>query len=374
MRYMKLAYRLLVVMLVVLACSCASVGSVAHAETLSATGAVTDQSVFPTGAATDQAAADTNLKSLEAQAAAAGIGVRTVKGVKIFHTTDGQDLTMVKCCDGSDDVLDQYGEPISLETALQWQLGLPISGEAYRNIPENSSQRSIVSALSVVKIPNPVPYSQKDPAWASVLLGTSQQYPNGPNPSLRPTIGAEGCMVTSSAMEAATYLLRISGTIVVTPATLNTWLVSNGGFDLDTKELYYNNMNFGKMVLLTGIWAVWRSALHSEVTVAGIYSTARTMIAGTFNTAAKPSLPIVLMNKTGIPEHHCAWYGTDGYYDSTASPKYNARSNFIIQPTLTNYSNDSLKCSFDPNDPLGGNNGYLPVNGQSLMVVACWRK
>lgn len=368
MKYLKQMCHLLVVVLVVVAFSLVSVVSPAHAETVAPTGAATDPSVDSTNPV-----ADSTVDALAAQAAATGIGVRTVNGVKVFHTTDGQDLTMVKCCDGSDSVLDQYGEGVSLKTALQWQLGLPISGEAYRNIPENSNQQ-ITSAQSPVKIQGPKCYSQKDPTWASVLLGTSQRYsPNGPDPSLRPTIGAEGCFVTSAAMEAATYLLSISGTIV-TPATLNTWLVSNGGFDLDTKQHYYNNMNFGKMASLSGIWAVWRSALHSEVTVAGIYSTTRAMIAGTFNTAAKPSMPIVLMNKTGIPEHHCAWYGTDGYYDSTASPKYNARSNFIIQPTLTNYSNDSLKCSFDPNDPLGGNNGYLPVNGQSLMVVACWQK
>ncbi len=183
MKHQKYTYRLLVVTLVVLAFSFVSIGSLAHAETLSATGAATDPSVDSTNPV-----ADSTVDALVAQAAATGIGVRTVNGVKVFHTKDGQDLTMVKCCDGSDDVLDQYGEPISLETALQWQLGLPISGEAYRNIPENSSQRSIVSALSVVKIQNPKCYSQKDPAWTSVLLGTSQRYPNGPDPSLRPLL------------------------------------------------------------------------------------------------------------------------------------------------------------------------------------------
>lgn len=353
MKHQKYTYRLLVVTLVVLAFSFVSIGSLAHAETLSAT----DQSVDSTNPVADSTV-NATVDALAAQAAAAGIGVRTVNGVKVFHTTDGQDLTMVKCCDGSDDVLDQYGEPISLETALQWQLGLPISGEAYRNIPENFSQRSIVGALPVVKIQNPKCYSQKDPTWASVLLGTSQRYPNGPDPSLRPTIGAEGCMVTSSAMEAATYLLSIGGTIV-TPATLNTWLVSNGGFDLDTNELYYSNMNFGKMVLLPGIWAVWRSALHPEVTVAGIYSTARAMIAGTFNTAAKPSMPIALMNKTGIPEHYCAWYKSDG---STSGS-----NNSIVQPTRTECSDGSLKCTIAAS-------GYSPENDQYLMRIACWRK
>ncbi len=41
----------------------------------------------------------------------------------------------------------------------------------------------------------------------------------------------------------------------------------------------------------------------------------------------------------------------------------------IVQPTPHPVSDTTLECRFEPS----GNKGYLPVNGQSLMVVACWR-
>jgi len=94
------------------------------------------------------------------------------------------------------------------------------------------------------------------------------------------------------------------------------------------------------------------------------------MINGSYNTAVAPSMPIVLMSKSGVPEHHCAWYGTDGYYNDMVSPKYHASNNFIIQPTLHAVSDTTLECTFESS----GNKGYSPVNGQSLMVVACRRK
>ena len=93
-----------------------------------------------------------------------------------------------------------------------------------------------------------------------------------------------------------------------------------------------------------------------------VYVMAQNMIAGTFNKYVKLSMPIVQMNKAGVSEHHCAWYGTDG----TTTPSHN----LIVQPTLHPVSDTTLECTFDHN----GNKGYSPVNGQSLMVVACWRK
>lgn len=126
--YVKLAYRLFVVILVIVACSCTNVGSGVHAETLSVTDAATDQSVTSTNPAPDSTVSAT-VDALAAQAAAAGIGVRTVNGVKVFHTRDGRDLKMVKTCGGSDAVIDQGGEVTGLETALDLELNLPIRTE-----------------------------------------------------------------------------------------------------------------------------------------------------------------------------------------------------------------------------------------------------
>jgi hypothetical protein len=77
------------------------------------------------------------LLDLEDLAAKKGIGVHTVNGVKLFRLNDGTDLEMTKSSDGSDDVVDKYNEVISLKTALQWQLGLPITGEAVSSADED---------------------------------------------------------------------------------------------------------------------------------------------------------------------------------------------------------------------------------------------
>jgi hypothetical protein len=338
MKYPKQMYRLLVVVLVVVAFSLVSVVSPAHAETLSAT---------------DQAAADSTLESLEAQAAAAGIGVRTVNGVKVFHTRDGQDLEMVKICNGGGDaVKNQGGEVIWLETALQWELRLPISTEVVRNLPGGSNQRQTL-LTTVLDTIDPVPYAQNDSRWGGLPLGWGRID--------RPTIGAEGCFVTCTAMEAATYGLSVYYSDVMDPGTMNAWLVQRSGFSYCASEDAYNDLIFEAMTLLPGIYGVWNSNLHFT-TVADVYATARDMIAGTFSTYVKPSLPIVLMSKSGVPTHFCAWYGSNGTQDPT--------TNLIVQPTLHNVSNTSLECTFVP----GGNNGYSPSDGPYLMRVACWRK
>ena len=80
------------------------------------------------------------LLDLEDLAAKKGIGVHTVNGVKLFRLNDGTDLEMTKSSDGSDDVVDKYNEVISLKTALQWQLGLPITGEAVSSADEDSGK------------------------------------------------------------------------------------------------------------------------------------------------------------------------------------------------------------------------------------------
>ncbi len=149
MKYPKQIYRLLVVVLVVVAFSLVSVVSPAHAETLSAT---------------DQAAADSTLESLEAEAAASGIGVRIVNGVTVFHTRDGLDLEIAKICDGSDGVK-YHEEVMTLESALAWQL----SPQTDMGITGDSEER-IMSAMPVATM-YPVCYAQRDPMWNDVLLG-----------------------------------------------------------------------------------------------------------------------------------------------------------------------------------------------------------
>jgi hypothetical protein len=80
------------------------------------------------------------LRDLEDLAAKKGIGVHTVNGVKLFRLNDGTDLEMTKSSNGSDDVVGKYNEVISLKTALQWQLGLPITGEAVSSADEDSGK------------------------------------------------------------------------------------------------------------------------------------------------------------------------------------------------------------------------------------------
>lgn len=59
----------------------------------------------------------------------------------------------------------------------------------------------------------PVIYSQRDPQWASLTLGTGAT-----------TIGQEGCLMTCAAQ-----MLTECGTIM-RPDALNSWLKSNSGF------------------------------------------------------------------------------------------------------------------------------------------------
>jgi hypothetical protein len=72
------------------------------------------------------------------------------------------------------------------------------------------------------------PLAQRDPSWASIQLGTSSK-----------TIGSHGCLITS-----ATMMLRYFGKDL-TPATLNTWLKANNG---------YQNSN----------WFVWSSLKYLD--------------------------------------------------------------------------------------------------------------
>jgi len=349
MKHQKYTYRLLVVMLVVVAFSLVSVVSPARAETLSAT----DQSVVPTDAATDQAAADGNLRSLAAQAAATGIGVRTVNGVKVFHTRDGRDLEMVKICDGSDGVR-YYGETLTLESAFAWELhphtGIELPGDL--KLPGDSNQRTM-SALPIAAL-NPVTcYAQNDSRWGGLPLGWGRIN--------RPTIGAEGCIVTSAAMEAATYGLSVYYSDVTNPGTMNAWLVQRSGFSWNTTDGAYTDIIFERMSLLSGIGGTWQS-WQNFTSIALVYSCARSFIVG--SSSVKPSLPIVKMEKyvgTTHYVHYCAWYGSDG--------TQTAASNLIIQPTLTNYSNESLKCTFVCGV---GNKYYSPVTTTDLMRVA-WK-
>jgi hypothetical protein len=79
------------------------------------------------------------LHDLEDLAAKEGIGVRTVNGIKVFHTKDGRDLEMSTTSDGSDCVVD-HGEVMLLKSALQWQLNLPITGEIASSAEDTSEQ------------------------------------------------------------------------------------------------------------------------------------------------------------------------------------------------------------------------------------------
>ncbi|RIE10210.1 hypothetical protein SMC3_07330 [Candidatus Cryosericum hinesii] len=79
------------------------------------------------------------LHDLEDLAAKEGIRVRTVNGIKVFHTKDGRDLEMSTTSDGSDCVVD-HGEVMLLKSALQWQLNLPITGEIASSAEDTSEQ------------------------------------------------------------------------------------------------------------------------------------------------------------------------------------------------------------------------------------------
>jgi len=356
MKHQKYTYRLLVVTLVVLAFSFVSIGSLAHAEAPSATGAATDPSADSTNPV-----ADSTVDALAAQAALAGVGVRVVNRVKVFHTGDGVDLEMVKLCNGGDAVKDQGGELVSLQSALQSQLHLPISTEISRNIPARFTLTGTPAEIS------PACYSQHDTQWSRILIGTTSSIPSTQDPSLPSsgnTMWRKGCFITSTAMEPGTYHVsladynytnhRLTGTTsIANPKHMNYWLIPNGGLNAT------GSMYFEAMANLPGIYGLWQSKYHWTGSYADIYVSARDMVAGTFSSFARPSLPIMLMNKTGIPEHYCAWYKSDG---STSGS-----NNSIVQPTRTECSDGSLKCTIAAS-------GYSPENDQYLMRIACWRK
>lgn len=87
------------------------------------------------------------LHDLEEMAAKQGIGVRTVNGIKVFHTKDDGDLAMSTTSDGSECVL-THGESLSLKSALEWQLNLPVTSEIHPN-PENHSAQYLSTAQAV---------------------------------------------------------------------------------------------------------------------------------------------------------------------------------------------------------------------------------
>lgn len=70
---------------------------------------------------------------------------------------------------------------------------------------------------------NVTPYSQNDPRWKSIRLGTGNT-----------TIGQEGCLVDAHCVAASAF------GYVITPAEYNTWLIANKGFE-------------------NGNWYVWNS-------------------------------------------------------------------------------------------------------------------
>jgi hypothetical protein len=75
----------------------------------------------------------------------------------------------------------------------------------------------------------------------------------------------------------------------------------------------------------------------------------------------KPSLPIMEMeNVVGV--HFCAWYQSDGM----STPE----TNRIVQPTLNDCSDTSLKCSV--RDAEDSSKQYYPVSNSDLMRVG-WK-
>ncbi len=330
MKYLKQMCCFLIVVLVIVTGFCATVSSVARAEETSAP-------ADPSAVATSPVVSDSNLASLEAEAAAAGIGVRTVNGVRVFHTKDGQDLPMTICCDGSDAVY--FNSDLrSIKSLLEAQL-------APQDIA--SAGQEIVNSQSIATISNPICYSQKDTRWQYDYVGksTTDQMHN------------EGCYVTCAAMEAATYNVYISGSLA-NPSTTNTWLKNNGGFAAGSSDL-----KFDAMTNMAAIGGTWYSADHPQG-LAYYYQQARAFIveSGTGTACSKPSLPIMRMSGS-VPMHHCAWYGSDG---ST-----NAAGNLIIQPTLSATSSfTALHCTAVS----GAANGYYtPYTTSDLMRVA-WHK
>ena len=101
---------------------------------------------FPAGIRGSQPSAgeavDTTLASLEARAAAVGIGVRVVNGVRVFHTKDGHDLRISQIIGAGEGVIDEGGELVPMRQELEWQLGLPVTGEIYRDgeIPQSPGE------------------------------------------------------------------------------------------------------------------------------------------------------------------------------------------------------------------------------------------
>lgn len=73
-----------------------------------------------------------------------------------------------------------------------------------------------------------IAFSQRDPRWATELLGTSDI-----------TIGAAGCLLTCAA-----GLLADAG-VGTDPGRLNRWLVANGGFVDDNLFVFQSIIPFG---------------------------------------------------------------------------------------------------------------------------------
>lgn len=78
-----------------------------------------------------------------------------------------------------------------------------------------------VILLSALNAQNIQFYSQNDPAWASLRLGSTSQTVAGC------TIGIKGCAVTDVAMLLQSECTDAS---YVSPSTLNTWLINNNGY------------------------------------------------------------------------------------------------------------------------------------------------
>lgn len=87
------------------------------------------------------------LQDLEEMAAKEGIGVRTVNGIEVFHTKGDGDLAMSTTVDGSECV-QTHGEALSLKSALEWQLNLPVTRGTSPN-PENHSAQYLSTAQAV---------------------------------------------------------------------------------------------------------------------------------------------------------------------------------------------------------------------------------
>ena len=139
--------------------------------------------LFPAGIPGSHAnageAVDTTLVSLEAQAAAAGIGVRLVNGVRVFHTKDGHDLRISQIIGAGEGVIDEGGELVPMRQELEWQLGLPVTGEIYQTTGGASGATPMNTSAQI----SPVCYSQKDARWSRVLVGTTSCIPSTQDPS-----------------------------------------------------------------------------------------------------------------------------------------------------------------------------------------------